>query len=141
MRQFCRLILRSSCVLTLFVSAGPTISNTRAADWPQFLGPDRTGISQETGLIDQWPEGGPSERWRVDGGVGMSGIVISDGTACTLIQTSGKQQVLALNAETGAVQWSTPIASEYRNGQGDGPRGTPAIVDGSVIAFTGDGRP
>lgn len=139
MRQFRRLILRAGCVLSLLVTAGLTVSSSPAADWPQFLGPNRTGVSQETGLINQWPEGGPSERWRVDGGVGMSGIVISDGTACTLIQTNGKQRVMALNAETGAVQWSTPIAAEYRNGQGDGPRGTPAIVDGSVIAFTGDG--
>lgn len=141
MRQLCRLILTAGCVLSLFAGLAPTASHFRAsaADWPQFLGPDRTGISRETGLIDQWPEDGPPERWRVEGGVGMSGVVISNGTACTLIQTDGKQRVLALNAATGAVQWSTPVASEYRNGQGDGPRGTPAIIGGSVVVFTGDG--
>ncbi|MFN5533152.1 MAG: hypothetical protein ACK5F7_21580, partial [Planctomycetaceae bacterium] len=30
----------------------------RGDDWPQFLGPNRTGISQETGLISAWPAEG-----------------------------------------------------------------------------------
>ena len=31
----------------------------RAADWPQFRGPQRTGISQETSLLKEWPKPGP----------------------------------------------------------------------------------
>ncbi len=31
-------------------------SQVSAADWPQFLGPDRNGISSETGLLDAWPD-------------------------------------------------------------------------------------
>jgi len=31
----------------------------QAADWPQWLGPDRTGVSQETGLLKEWPKDGP----------------------------------------------------------------------------------
>jgi ferredoxin len=34
-----------------------------AASWPQFRGPDRNGISSETGLLRQWPEGGPRVLW------------------------------------------------------------------------------
>ena len=26
-------------------------------DWPQWRGPDRTGLSKETGLLAQWPAG------------------------------------------------------------------------------------
>ena len=40
-------------------------------EWPQFLGPQRNGISSETGLLDKWPATGPKEVWRVTGGVGM----------------------------------------------------------------------
>lgn len=141
MRPSCRFLLTTGCVLSFLVSLPSADPGqlVRAADWPQFLGPERTGISPETGLLEEWPEGGPPERWRVNGGVGMSGIVISDGTACTLIQTDGMQRVLALNAETGSVRWSTPVATAYQNGQGNGPRATPATAGGSIFVFTGDG--
>src|SRR5258708_13432365 len=33
------------------------------ADWPQWQGPDRTGISKETGLLKTWPATGPSVIW------------------------------------------------------------------------------
>ena len=36
-----------------------SLMGPHAADWPQFGGPDRNGISRETGLLKQWPEGGP----------------------------------------------------------------------------------
>lgn len=141
MSQFSRAILTLSVLFGLVAgfTVGETTTSTSAADWPQFLGPDRNGISQETGLLTSWPEGGPKELWRVEGGVGMSGVVVKGDTACTLIQTGGQQRVIALNVETGDVKWSTPVAPSYKNGQGDGPRATPAIVGKSVFVFTGDG--
>ncbi|MDA0282988.1 MAG: PQQ-binding-like beta-propeller repeat protein [Planctomycetota bacterium] len=141
MRQSRRVFLTSSvlCGLAVQATLSGVTPRVSAADWPQFLGPDRTGVSNETGLIDEWPADGPKELWRVEGGVGMSGVVVSGDTACTLIQTDGQQRVIALNVETGATKWSTPVATAYANGQGDGPRGTPAIVGGSVFVFTGDG--
>ena len=128
-------------ILLLPMVASPTdaIRKANAADWPQFLGPDRNGISTETGLIDSWPEGGPREVWRVKGGIGMTGVAVKGDTACTMIQTDGQQRLLALNSETGATKWSTPVAPAYENGQGDGPRATQTIVGEAVIVFTGDG--
>ncbi len=44
-----------------------------AADWPQWRGPQRDGVSRETGLLQQWPEGGPKLLWQVtDIGLGYS---------------------------------------------------------------------
>lgn len=108
-------------------------------DWPQFLGPNRNGISAETGLIDSWPADGPTEVWRAPGGVGMSGIAISRGRLVTMIQTNGKQYVVCLDAQTGKSLWQTSVAPEYRNGQGHGPRATPTIAGNAVFAFTGQG--
>ena len=141
MWPICRFIFTASCALSMILGTSPhgATGDAIAADWPQFLGPNRNGISSETDLIDEWPTGGPPLVWRVDGGVGMSGISVQGDTACTLIQTGGQQRVLALSVDSGAVRWSTPVAAEYANGQGDGPRGTPAIIGGSVFVFTGDG--
>ena len=108
-------------------------------EWPQFLGPNRNGISAETGLLDSWPKSGPREVWRVNGGVGMSGLAISRGRLLTMIQTDGKQHVVCLDAKTGESIWQTPVAPEYRNGQGKGPRATPTLAGNSVFTFTGEG--
>jgi hypothetical protein len=52
----------------------------RGADWPQWRGPDRTGISKETGLLKTWPKDGPPKVWTVAGcGGGFSSIVVADG--------------------------------------------------------------
>ncbi|MBC7856878.1 MAG: PQQ-binding-like beta-propeller repeat protein [Pirellulaceae bacterium] len=114
-------------------------STASAADWPQFLGPARNGISPETGLMKAWPKDGPKEVWRVKGGVGMSGIAVSGGKAMTLVQRDSKQWLLALDAKTGKTLWETPLAPEYENQMGKGPRGTPAVSGDQVFASTGEG--
>jgi outer membrane protein assembly factor BamB len=110
-----------------------------AADWPQFLGPSRNGISAETGLIDKWPEGGPKEVWRVPGGVGMAGLAIEKGKLLTLVQRDGQQWVVAHDAKTGKALWETPIGSEYENQMGNGPRATPTIAGDRAFVFSGEG--
>lgn len=125
-------------VLAIALAAGIRAEG-QAADWPQFLGPTRNGISSETGLLDQWPEGGPKILWRVPGGVGMAGLAISGGRLLTLVQKDGQQFVLALDAVTGKPLWQTPLASEYKNQMGDGPRATPAISGDQAFVFTGEG--
>ena len=110
-----------------------------AGEWPQFLGPQRNGISSEPNLIETWSEGGPKVVWRVPGGVGMSGLAISRGRVLTLVQSKGQQWVVALNSRTGESLWETAIADAYRNPMGDGPRATPAIVGNQVFVFSGEG--
>ncbi len=107
--------------------------------WPQFLGPERNGVSSETGLLKEWPQDGPKVVWRVPGGVGMSGFAISRGKAITLLQREGKQTVVAFDALTGKTAWETPVAPAYKNGMGNGPRATPAISGDQVFVFTGEG--
>jgi outer membrane protein assembly factor BamB len=63
------LITLSSGVVTaaLFVLSSP------AADWPQWRGPQRNGMSKETGLLKEWPEGGPKLLWSInDAGSGYA---------------------------------------------------------------------
>ena len=62
-----------------------------AGDWFQFLGPDRNGVSRESGLMKTWPTGGPKRVWQVAGGVGMSGMVVSQGKLYTLVQRDSQK--------------------------------------------------
>ena len=108
-------------------------------EWPQHLGPQRNGLSSETGLLDRWPDGGPKEIWRVPGGVGASGLAISRGRVLTLVQRDGKQWLVALDAKSGDSIWQTPLAPAYTNAMGNGPRATPTITGNLVCVFTGEG--
>ena len=127
--------------LTMFVLlvAGATVLSAAESDWPQFLGPDRNGISSETAIIDQWPTDGPKVLWRAPGGGGMSGLAIQGGKLFTMVQRDGEQQLIALNATTGKPLWSTPIAPTYKNQMGNGPRATPTVAGGRAFVFTGEG--
>lgn len=123
-------------MVLLFICAE---ANAEEHNWPQHLGPVRNGISSEIGLLDAWPAGGPKEVWRVEGGVGMSGLAISGGRLFTLAQREDQQGVVAHDAATGAVIWRTAVAPAYENQMGDGPRGTPIVAGNTVFAFTGEG--
>ena len=49
-----------------------------ADDWPQFRGPDRSGVSREKGLLKSWPKGGPKLLWTYkDAGLGFSTVSVT----------------------------------------------------------------
>jgi outer membrane protein assembly factor BamB len=56
-----------------------SIANVCAQDWPQYLGPNRNGISPQKGILRTWPENGPEVLWTVNVGIGFGGAVVRDG--------------------------------------------------------------
>src|SRR4029077_9119943 len=114
-----------ACLLAIVLIANtngdskkPAGTSGASTGWPQFLGPDRNGISSETGLIATWPKDGPPEVWRTAGGQGMSGLAISGGKLFTLIEKDARQWLVCLDAQTGKSQWEKDLAPEYRNQMG-----------------------
>ena len=54
-------------------------------DWPTWRGPKRDGLSTETGLLKQWPAGGPPLAWKATGcGTGYSSVSVADGRVITM---------------------------------------------------------
>lgn len=133
----CRLLLATVLFSVPGLSAGAL--HGEDFSWPQLLGPRRNGISAETGLLDSWPSGGPREVWRIKGGVGMSGLAISDGLLVTMLQRNRTQLVAAFDASNGKEVWSTAVSRAYENDMGNGPRATPTIAEDSIYAFSGEG--
>lgn len=115
----------------------------RAADWPQWRGPDRTGISAETGLLAKWPEKGPQLVWTFkDAGLGFSAAAIRDGKLYTLGTRDDQEVVLALDAAKGTELWNAkigPIFTFKGNVWGDGPRSTPTLDGNYLYALGGQG--
>ena len=71
------------------------------ADWPRFRGPEGTGISQETGLLETWPDGGPNEIWRVPIGAGYSGITVADERLFTMGSDEEAEFLICLDPANG----------------------------------------
>ena len=55
------------------------------SSWPQFRGPDRSGLSTDTGLIDAWPESGLVEVWRQNVTAGFSSISAHENRFYTML--------------------------------------------------------
>lgn len=107
-----------------------TVSTLSAADWYQWRGPNRDGISEETGLLASWPPGGPRLVWRVQGlGRGMSSISITSGRIYSMGKINGQVHLVCLNLSDGSPVWSTPV------GGGDNPNCTPTVDPESGLVY------
>jgi len=125
-------------IIALVLCAAFTSSTTAEIyDWPQWLGPQRNGLTEETGLLKTWPEGGPKLVWKSEkAGLGYSGPAIVDGKLYIMGARDNNEFLLAFDANTGDELWAAPIGKQYQNGWGDGPRGTPTI-DGDLVYALG----
>ena len=68
-----------ACAMALMCCLAWGISQARADDWPQWLGPKRDGVWRETGIVEKFPPGGPKVRWRYPIGEGYSGPAVANG--------------------------------------------------------------
>ncbi|MEX2119464.1 MAG: PQQ-binding-like beta-propeller repeat protein [Pirellulales bacterium] len=121
--------------LTLLAARFP---NRSASDWPEWRGPERTGASAETGLLDNWPEGGPALLWKATGlGEGFSTPSIAGERIFTMGNRDGQEWVIALDRRReGRQAWATPLGSVRHGGGGyPGPRSTPTVDGPRVYAL------
>jgi outer membrane protein assembly factor BamB len=120
---------RSLLILLLACTPAP------AADWPQWLGPNRDGASAEE--VAPWKEA-PKVLWRVEAGEGYSVPVVAAGRVFVHARVAGKQEeeVLALDAETGKEVWHTVYPrAPFSSFLNTGPQGSPCVVQGRVYTF------
>ncbi len=118
----------------------PLCAMAVAADWPQWRGPNRDGISKETGLLQQWPAGGPKQVWKARGlGEGYSSFAVVGNRLYTQGQQGGQEFVLAIDVATGKPVWKTPTSRRADNDKGNGPRGTPTVDGNRVYAIAAEG--
>ncbi|HMC65316.1 MAG TPA: PQQ-binding-like beta-propeller repeat protein [Gemmataceae bacterium] len=121
--------LRSLLVLLFWCSVAA------AADWPQWLGPNRDGSSSEK--IKPWQES-PKVLWRHAAGEGNSSPVVADGRVFlhAKIKDKDEEEVIAYDAESGKQLWRQvyPRAA-FKSLYGNGPRATPAVAGNRIYTF------
>ncbi len=119
------------CALVLSAAAIGA-GNHSAADWPQWRGPRRDGVSSEQGLLQSWSDQGPPAAWSAKGlGRGYASIAIADGKIYTMGKLDNAVHLLALDGADGHKLWSAPVGS-----QAEEPSSTPT-VDGDRVYAVG----
>jgi outer membrane protein assembly factor BamB len=124
---------------------GPEIQPGRAAaekqTWTTFRGPERTNRSAATGLLTEWPAAGPKAIAVYRGlGEGYSSVAVADGRIFTLGSRGSDEMLFALDwNDPRQPLWTFRNGVQYRDGTGDGPRGTPTIDGDLVFALGANG--
>lgn len=112
-----------------------------AADWPQWQGPERTSMSPERGLLQEWKPEGPPLAWKVDGlGGGDSAPSVAGGRLFGMANRGADEVVWALSETDGRSLWVARLGPAFdQTGfpQGkEGPGATPT-VDGELLYVMG----
>lgn len=124
-----------------------------AADWPQWMGPNRDDVWPETGVVRTLPKDGPKLVWRAPVGGGYAGPAVAGGRVYvtdkqlkpgatepkdpfdTKSPVPTVERVLCLDARTGQPVWKHQYDCTYQVSYAAGPRCTPTVSGGKVYSL------
>jgi len=104
-----------------------------AAEWPQWRGPNRDGISVETDWDPEALAGGPNVLWHSVIGIGHSNVAIKNGRLYVMARNKNGESVVCLDADNGKEIW------QHKTGERKIPEATPAVDGKYLNALTRDG--
>lgn len=132
------------------------LNHTSADDWPQWLGPKRDGVWRETGIIENFPAGGPKILWRAPIGAGYSGPSVAVGRVYVMDRIlnqgqvltdapkrrppNGKERVICLDESDGRLLWQHAYDCTYGIAYSAGPRVTPTVEGDRVYTLGAEGN-
>ena len=142
--------LKSSSVrvcLSLLIAAGVcSLTAPRAfadvdapGDWPQWRGPNRDGVSVETGIARDWPRKGPPVVWRQPLGIAYSAVSVVGSRLYTMMATDTEEFAVCLDTADASEIWRAKTGARFDNDRGSGPRSTPTVHDGKVYVLSASG--
>src|SRR5436190_22756132 len=123
--------LNRTIALALTVATFAQNASSGQFDWPQWQGPDRTAHSKETGLVKEWPKGGPPLAWKAKGlGGGDSTPSVAAGRIYGMSHRGADEMVWALSEKDGKEMWAVRIAPAPTQSwpqSKEGPSATPTV--------------
>ena len=136
-----------SCLLTVSIitliptslSAADGLISSPEPDWPQWRGPRRDGISNEKGLLQNWPQEGPKLLWKVNGlGKGWSSPIIV-GNRLYITGDIGQDLVIFAFDRNGKPVWQTKNGKYWKNPY-PGARASCVFSEGRLYHLNAHGR-
>jgi outer membrane protein assembly factor BamB len=125
------------------------MASTMAGDWPQWRGPNRDNVWNETGILQTFPAEGLKMRWRVPAGPGWSSPVVVRGrvylTDMRLEKPRAWERIQCFKESNGKLVWSRESELVYPEWafipeHGGGPAATPIVEAGKVYWFGRSGQ-
>lgn len=130
------------CFGALWLAWGGPAPALEQAEWPQWRGPERDGKSPDTGLLKEWPEGGPKLLWKADGiGKGYATVSVAEGLVYTTGDVGDESVISAFDME-GKLKWRKPHDRAWmgdKDGKFPGSRSTPTIEGGKLYVLSAHG--
>ncbi len=128
------LTLSVAGLVGLAVADSPVKPAAATADWVQFRGPNRDGISPDKNLLSQWPKDGPELVWKASGlGTGFSSVSLSGSRIFTMGDKDGQSFVVCVDRNKGEKLWTTKVGKA--GGNYAGTRCTPTVDGDRVYAL------
>jgi len=107
--------------------------------WPQWRGPRRDGISDETGLLPAWSEGVPKLLWKIDGlGTGWSSPIVTNGKIYITGDVGGNLVIFAFDLNGNSL-WKAKNGKSWK-GPYPGARACCAFSEGRLYNMNAHGR-
>jgi len=126
--------------LVVYAIAAGFYSTVEAADWPNWRGPNHNGISNETGWIATWSEGGPKVLWKKSIGTGFASMAVSNGWVYAMGNINDKDILYCFKADTGKEIWKKSYACPlFKKDHEGGPGATPTVDGDAVYTFSKNG--
>lgn len=127
-----RRLISFIAIYTLFI-------NGYAQDATSWRGPSRDGHYPETGLLKQWPAGGPEILWSFEElGQGHSSAIVDQGMIYTTGMSNGTGFLFKFDLQ-GKLVYKKEYGPEYSTSY-YGSRGTPTIVGDKIYLLSGLGK-
>lgn len=125
-------------VISAMICITVTTSIGKANEWPWWRGPNRDGKSPDTGLLKEWPDGGPKLLWQVDGlGQGFATVSVSGGSIYTTGDVDDKLSLFAFDMN-GKQKWKVQIDKAWTKNH-PGSRSTPSVDNDRLYILSGNG--
>jgi outer membrane protein assembly factor BamB len=115
------------------------VTRLSAADWPQWRGPNRDGITRDFSAPSNWPAS-LKENWRITVGEGHSSPVAAEDRVYLLTRQEEDEVVLCVDSASGKEIWKASYPAAYTmnpaaTGHGKGPKSTPVLSGGKLFTF------
>lgn len=130
----CRLLSVQRLVrTTLLFTLGLGVLQLFAADWSQWRGPTRDGISTETGWTHQWGAEGPKVLWKTSVGIGCSSFTTAGDRVYTIGNKDDTDTVWCFEANSGKVLWKFSYPQPLDPNMFEGGPGCSPAIDGKRV--------
>lgn len=135
-------IVRTFLPLMLVIVSLLLITKAQALDWPDFLGPDRNGKSQERIKLTPWDTNGPKILWVKEIGTSYGAPTVVNGYVYVFSRYGDMARLSCLEATTGDEVWKYEYPTDYEDmyGYNNGPRCCPVVDEERVYVFGVEGE-